>query len=166
MAKYFSQHAYFLSKNLIPFMYTKKINKKLTSCPESASEHYRPSDRRLPTFADRGCRVVSATDPYGHILNFLDREQVTYMWLKKTELFSPELSYVQFNWLCSLFWLSENVPEYRRFHRYWRRRSEQKRRAIRLDRRSAWIFSSKILQTTCARDRRFRFQLEEAHSEK
>jgi hypothetical protein len=33
----------------------------------SASELYRPSDRRLlakfvPTFADRGCRVVSATD--------------------------------------------------------------------------------------------------------
>jgi hypothetical protein len=31
---------------------------------------YRPSDRRLlakfvPTFADRGCRVVSATDPPG-----------------------------------------------------------------------------------------------------
>jgi hypothetical protein len=33
-----------------------------------SSELYRPSDRRLsaklvPTFADRGCRVVSATDP-------------------------------------------------------------------------------------------------------
>jgi hypothetical protein len=25
------------------------------------------------TFADRRCRVVSATDPYGHILGFLDR---------------------------------------------------------------------------------------------
>jgi hypothetical protein len=37
-----------------------------------------PSDRRLsaklvPTFADRGCRVVSATDPHGRILGFLDR---------------------------------------------------------------------------------------------
>jgi hypothetical protein len=36
-----------------------------------------PSDRRLspklmPTFADRGCRVVSATDPHGRILGFLD----------------------------------------------------------------------------------------------
>jgi hypothetical protein len=35
-----------------------------------ASELYRPNDRRLsaklvPTFADRGCRVVSATDPHG-----------------------------------------------------------------------------------------------------
>jgi hypothetical protein len=34
------------------------------------SKLYRPSERRLsaklvPTFADRGCRVVSATDPYG-----------------------------------------------------------------------------------------------------
>jgi hypothetical protein len=52
--------------------------KKQTPRPESASELYRPSDRRLsaklvPTFADRGCRVVSTTDPYGHILCFLDR---------------------------------------------------------------------------------------------
>jgi hypothetical protein len=34
---------------------------------ESASELYRPSDRRLsklvPTFADRGCRVMSVADP-------------------------------------------------------------------------------------------------------
>jgi hypothetical protein len=35
-----------------------------------ASELYRPSDRRLlaklvPTFADRGCRVISATDSHG-----------------------------------------------------------------------------------------------------
>jgi hypothetical protein len=38
----------------------------------------RPSGLRLstklvPTFADRECRVVSATDPYGRILDFLDR---------------------------------------------------------------------------------------------
>jgi hypothetical protein len=26
----------------------------------------------LPTFADRGCHVVSVTDPYGRILGFLD----------------------------------------------------------------------------------------------
>jgi hypothetical protein len=36
------------------------------------------SDRRLsaklvPTSADRGCHVVSVTDPYGCILRFLDR---------------------------------------------------------------------------------------------
>jgi hypothetical protein len=29
----------------------------------------------LPTFADRGCHVVSVTDPYGRILGFLDRRQ-------------------------------------------------------------------------------------------
>jgi hypothetical protein len=27
----------------------------------------------LPTFADKGCHVVSVTDPYGRILGFLDR---------------------------------------------------------------------------------------------
>jgi hypothetical protein len=45
---------------------------------ESASELYQPSDRRLsaklvPTFADRGCHVVSVTDLYGLTLGFLDR---------------------------------------------------------------------------------------------
>jgi hypothetical protein len=27
----------------------------------------------VPTFADRGCHVVSVTDPYSRILGFLDR---------------------------------------------------------------------------------------------
>jgi hypothetical protein len=45
-----------------------------------ASELYRPSDRRLsvklmPTFADRGCHVVSVTNPHGRILGFLDRSR-------------------------------------------------------------------------------------------
>jgi hypothetical protein len=48
-----------------------------TPWPEFASELYRPSDRRLsaklvPTFADRGCRVMN---PYGRILGFLDRSR-------------------------------------------------------------------------------------------
>jgi hypothetical protein len=48
--------------------------------PESASELYRPIDRRLstklvPTFAHRGCHVVSATDPYGRILDLLNRSR-------------------------------------------------------------------------------------------
>jgi hypothetical protein len=39
-----------------------------------------PSDSRLsvklmPTFADRGCRVVSAADPHGSILGFIDRNR-------------------------------------------------------------------------------------------
>jgi hypothetical protein len=52
----------------------------LTPWSESASELYRPSDRRLsakwlPTFADRKCHVVSVTDPSGRILGFLDRSR-------------------------------------------------------------------------------------------
>jgi hypothetical protein len=51
---------------------------KKTPWSETASELYWQSDRRLsakwlPTFADRGCHVVSVTDPYGRILGFLDR---------------------------------------------------------------------------------------------
>jgi hypothetical protein len=48
-----------------------------TPWPESASELYRPSDRHLlvPLFADTVCHVVSATDPYGRILDFLDRKR-------------------------------------------------------------------------------------------
>jgi hypothetical protein len=51
--------------------------KKQTPWSESASELYRPSDCRLsakglPTFADKGCHVVSVTVPYGRILGFLD----------------------------------------------------------------------------------------------
>jgi CBS-domain-containing membrane protein len=53
---------------------------KQTPWSESASELYRPSDRRfsaklLTTFADKGCHVVSVTDPYGRILGFLDRSR-------------------------------------------------------------------------------------------
>jgi hypothetical protein len=49
-------------------------------CPESASELYLQSDRRLsaelvPTFADRECHVVNVTDPYGGILGLLDRSR-------------------------------------------------------------------------------------------
>jgi hypothetical protein len=52
--------------------------KKKPLWPLSVSELYRLSDRRklaksVPTFSDRWCRVVSATDPHGRILEFLDR---------------------------------------------------------------------------------------------
>jgi hypothetical protein len=55
----------------------KKLN---TPWPESESELYRPSDRRLsaklePTCEDRGCHVVSVTNPYGCNLGFLDRSR-------------------------------------------------------------------------------------------
>jgi hypothetical protein len=49
-----------------------------TLWPVSTSELYQPSDRRLsaklvPTFVNRGCHVVSVTDSYSCILNFLDQ---------------------------------------------------------------------------------------------
>jgi hypothetical protein len=63
---------------LLPISQTTLLHiNKQTPRSESASELYRPSDRRfsakrLPTFADKGCHVVSVTDPYGLILGFLD----------------------------------------------------------------------------------------------
>jgi hypothetical protein len=56
-----------------------------TPWPESASELYRPSDRRLsaklvPTFVYGGCHVVSVTDPYGRNLGFPDQSH--YFFLK------------------------------------------------------------------------------------
>jgi hypothetical protein len=69
VGKHFSK-----SRNLIHVI-TKK-----TPWSESASELYRPSDRRLsakrlPTFVDIVCHVVSVTDPYGRILDFLDNSR-------------------------------------------------------------------------------------------
>jgi hypothetical protein len=57
-----------------------RYRSKKTPWPQSASELYRPSDRRLsaelvPTVADRRCHVVSVTGPYGRILGFLDRSR-------------------------------------------------------------------------------------------
>jgi hypothetical protein len=54
-----------------------------TPCPESASELYWPSGRRLSaklvsTFAGRVCHVISVTDPYGRILGFLDRSRYVF----------------------------------------------------------------------------------------
>jgi hypothetical protein len=42
--------------------------------PESANDR-RLSAKLVPTFADRGCHVVSVTDPYGRFLDFLDRNR-------------------------------------------------------------------------------------------
>jgi hypothetical protein len=63
----------------------KQNKKNLNSVVESASELYRPSDRRLsaklvPTFPEvRRCHVVSMTDPYGRILGFLG-------WVQENEI--------------------------------------------------------------------------------
>jgi hypothetical protein len=51
------------------------LQNKKTPWSESASELYRPSNRRLSTFADRGSHVVSVTDSYGRILGFLDKSR-------------------------------------------------------------------------------------------
>jgi hypothetical protein len=50
----------------------------ITLQTQTASELCRPRDRRLseklvPTFSDRWCHEVSATDPQGHTLDYLDR---------------------------------------------------------------------------------------------
>jgi hypothetical protein len=71
---------------IVPLFWNSKANSRCASIntgktktpwSESARELYRSSDSRLsakwlPTFADRGCHVVSVTDPYGRILGFLD----------------------------------------------------------------------------------------------
>jgi hypothetical protein len=54
-----------------------------TPWSESSSELYRPNDRHfsvklVPTSADRGCRVVSATDPYFRILDFVDQSRYSF----------------------------------------------------------------------------------------
>jgi hypothetical protein len=59
---------------------TQKQTNKQTLWPESASELYRPryhllSAKLVPTFADRGCHVVSVTDPYGHNFGLLNPTQ-------------------------------------------------------------------------------------------
>jgi hypothetical protein len=68
------------ARSYIAAQYSSFLTKKQTPWSESVSELYQPSDRRLsakwlPTFADRGCHVVSVTDPYGSILDFLDRSR-------------------------------------------------------------------------------------------
>jgi hypothetical protein len=60
-----------------------KQTNKTKQTPWSASELYRPIDLRLsaklvPTFADRGCHMVSVTDPYDRILGFIDRNRYFY----------------------------------------------------------------------------------------
>jgi hypothetical protein len=59
------------------------FNSNLTPWSESASELYRPSDRSfsakcLPTFADKGCHVVSVTDPSGRISQFSRQEPLLF----------------------------------------------------------------------------------------
>jgi hypothetical protein len=71
-------HAHHISLDFVSLIIENK--KKKTLWPESTIKLYRPSYRRLsaklaPTFADRGRRVVSVTDPYARIPGFLDRSR-------------------------------------------------------------------------------------------
>jgi hypothetical protein len=59
-------------------------HRELSSLHYSFFFFFLPSDRRfsakwLPTFADKGCHVVSVTDPYGRILGFQDRRRNFYI---------------------------------------------------------------------------------------
>jgi hypothetical protein len=51
----------------------KKLNSVAWVRERTIPSDCRLSAKWLPTFADRGCHVVSATDPYGRIVGFLDR---------------------------------------------------------------------------------------------
>jgi hypothetical protein len=51
---------------------TEFLSFKKAPCPNRLNDR-RLSAKLLPTFADRGCHVVSVTDPYGGILGFVDR---------------------------------------------------------------------------------------------
>jgi hypothetical protein len=43
----------------------------------------------LPAFADRGCHVVSVTDPYSRILGFLDRRRYFFFQVAGDEMGGP-----------------------------------------------------------------------------
>jgi hypothetical protein len=68
------------SETSIEFQQTTRryLSEDKTSWPESASELYRPSDRRLsvklvPAFADTECHVARVTDPHCRKLGLLYR---------------------------------------------------------------------------------------------
>jgi hypothetical protein len=46
-----------------------------TNCGLSPWAKYSDQVKLVPTFADRGCHIVSMTDPYGRNLGFLDRSR-------------------------------------------------------------------------------------------
>jgi hypothetical protein len=83
-------------------------DKKQTPWPDSASEVYRPSDRRLsvklvPTFADGGFRVVSTADHYGRNLELLDRNmqdgmEITHAATKRRRMKYHMLLLRNFGW--------------------------------------------------------------------
>jgi hypothetical protein len=81
------------------------IPRKITPRPKLARELHWPRDRRwsaklVPSFADRGYRVVSATDPHGRIFTFLDRDPDGIIWEKcGVETFPARLWRVLWIWI-------------------------------------------------------------------
>jgi hypothetical protein len=78
-----------LNFHVVFYLLYKQTNKQIP-WHESASELYQPSDRRLsakllPTFVDIEC-CVNTTDPYGRILDFLDRIYLLYTLLNCSAL--------------------------------------------------------------------------------
>jgi hypothetical protein len=49
------------------------------------TEQSRLSAKLVPALADRGCYVVSVTDPYGRILSFLDRSRYVFFQVACTQ---------------------------------------------------------------------------------
>jgi hypothetical protein len=60
------------------------------------------SAKWLPTFADRGCHVVSVTDPYGRILGFIDRSR--YFSIKQLLSCTHEAEWTPFQTHYFFFW--------------------------------------------------------------
>jgi hypothetical protein len=58
--------------------YKSKKKKLRGLSPRANYTDRRLSEKLVPTFADRGCRVVSATDPHSRILCFLDLATTIY----------------------------------------------------------------------------------------
>jgi hypothetical protein len=81
------------------YLHIAEMLRKETPRLVSESELYRTSDRRLsatlvPTSADKGCYVVSVTDPCGRILGFLDRRNVATVW----KMFTPWITCFKIYW--------------------------------------------------------------------
>jgi hypothetical protein len=90
------------------------------------SELYQPSDRCLsvklaPIFADRSCRVVSVADPYGSVLDFLDRrlyhlfqvapELYSRGWVDPIPIILLTLQYGNYSWIIKLRDMNRPGPE-------------------------------------------------------
>jgi hypothetical protein len=80
-----SSDIFFVSASIRESLSSHILKKKKTPpWPESVSELYLLSDSSLsaklmPTFADRGCHVISVTVLYSSILGFLDRSRYFFL---------------------------------------------------------------------------------------